>query len=86
LPVEVYLDSSSSGAALDSGEAYLDNFEMAQAGLLDWPPVTDIDDNGFIELDDFVEMCDNWLKSGAGDVDADGDIDFYDFAEFGLAW
>jgi hypothetical protein len=86
LPVEVYLDGSSSGAALDSGEAYLDNFEMAKATLLGWPPATDIDGNGFVEMDDFVIMCDNWLKSGEGDVDTDGDIDFYDFAEFGLAW
>jgi hypothetical protein len=86
LPVEVYLDSSSSGAALDSGEAYLDNFDVNNGILNDWPPETDIVVNGFVELDDFVEMCDNWLKSGAGDFDDNGIVDFYDFAEFGLAW
>ncbi len=86
LPVYVSIGAGSSGAALGPGEAYLNNFEMAQAGLLDWPPATDIDDNGFIEVYDFEIMCENWLGSGAGDIDADGDIDFYDFTEFGLAW
>jgi lysophospholipase L1-like esterase len=86
VPVDVAMGGSSARAVLGPGEAYLDNFEIQKAGLLDWPPATDIDSNGFIEMDDFVEMCENWLESGAGDVDTDGDIDFYDFAEFGLAW
>jgi lysophospholipase L1-like esterase len=86
LPVDVVVGGGSTDAALGPGKAYLDNFEMQTAGLLGWPPITDIDGNGFIELDDLVEMCENWLESGAGDVDTDGDIDFYDFAEFGPAW
>ena len=76
----------STGAALGPGEAYPDKFEMQTAGLLGWPPVTDIDGNGFIELDDLVEMCENWLESGPGDIDNSGIVDFYDFAEFGPAW
>jgi hypothetical protein len=86
LPVDVSVGGGSSGAALSSGEAYLNNFEMKKAGLLGWSPATDIDGNGFIELDDLVEMCDNWLESGAGDIDNNGIVDFFDFAEFGLAW
>ncbi|MCJ7729782.1 MAG: hypothetical protein MUO27_07905, partial [Sedimentisphaerales bacterium] len=86
LPVNVSVGGGSSGAALDSGEAYLENFEMKKAGLLGWPPATDIDDNGFIEVYDLKIMFENWLGSSAGDIDADGDIDFYDFTEFGLAW
>ena len=57
-----------------------------EAGLLGWPPVTDIDSNGFIEIDDLEIMCENWLDSGEGDIDNNGDVDFRDFAEFGLAW
>jgi hypothetical protein len=86
LPVNVSIGGGSSGAALDTGEAYLDNFEMGKAGLLDWPPATDIDDNGYIEIYDLVIMCENWLDSGIGDIDNSGYVDFLDFAEFGLAW
>jgi len=64
----------------------MDNFETAKGGLLGWPVVTDIDNNGFIEIEDLDVLCENWLKTGVGDVDKDGDVDFYDFAEFGLAW
>ncbi len=85
-PVDVSIGGGSSGAALSPGEAYLDNFEMAKATLLGWPPATDIDGNGFIELYDLVIMCGNWLDTGAGDIDNDGDVDFIDFAELGLAW
>jgi hypothetical protein len=34
-------------------------------------------------------MADNWLMTGSGipgDFDADEDVDFADFAEFGDAW
>lgn len=86
MPVDVSIGGGSSGAVLGPGEAYLDNFEMAKATLLGWPPATDLDGNGFIELYDLVIMCENWLDTGAGDIDNDGNVDFIDFAEFGLAW
>jgi hypothetical protein len=86
LPVDVSMGGGSSGAALGPGEAYLDNFEIEKAGLLGWPPATDIDDNGFIEVYDLEIMFENWLGTGAGDIDSDGRVDFLDFAEFGLAW
>ena len=86
MPVDVSLGGGSAGAALGAGEAYMDNFEMARAGLLGWPVVTDIDNNGYIEIYDLAIMCENWLDSGKGDIDNNGIVDFRDFAEFGLAW
>ncbi len=88
LPVKSSIGGGSSGATLSAGEAYLDNFEVVTSEelLLNWPPITDIDTNGFIELDDFLMMCENWLYAGAGDFDNNEIVDFYDFAEFGLAW
>ncbi len=86
LPVDVAVGGGSTGAAIGSGEAYFDNFEMQKGKLLGWPPATDIDSNGFIELNDLVEMCESWLEGGPGDIDNSGIIDFYDFAEFGPAW
>jgi lysophospholipase L1-like esterase len=86
LPVDVYVGGGSSDVVINPGEAYLDNFEMAKGGLLGWPPATDIDENGFIEIYDLAIMCENWLGAGEGDVDNDGVVDFLDFAEFGLAW
>ena len=86
MPVEESIGGGSFGGVLDSGIAYLDNFEMAKAGLLGWPPVTDIDGNGFIEIDDLALICDNWLNPGIGDINKDGFINFIDLADFNPAW
>ncbi len=86
LAVDVSVGGGSAGAAIGPAEAYIDNFEMQKGSLLGWPPVTDIDGNGFIELEDLAEMCENWLESGPGDIDDSGIVDLYDFAEFGPAW
>jgi lysophospholipase L1-like esterase len=86
LPVYVSVGGGSSAVVLSPGDAYLDNFEMKSAGLLDWPPATDIDANGFIEILDLGLLCDNWLGSGQGDIDSNGTADFLDLSELGLAW
>jgi uncharacterized repeat protein (TIGR02543 family) len=86
LPVEVSLDGGSDGAALGSGEAYLNDFEIQTAELFDWPPETDVDNSGYVDIDDLKEMAENWLDAGAGDIDDNGIVDFKDFAEFGPAW
>jgi subtilisin family serine protease len=49
----------------------------------------DLDCDGYIGLNDFTLMAHNWLATGSdilGDLDASGRVDFFDFAEFGLAW
>ena len=86
MPVYVSIGGGSSGVTISPGDAYLDNFEMKSAGLLDWPPANDIDGNGFIEIFDLELLCDNWLGSGQGDIDNSGNVDFPDLAELGLAW
>ncbi len=90
-PVSVAIGGGCLGAALSVGEAYLDNFEVTTGQLLGWPPVTDIDGNGFIEWNDLKIMCDYWLETGPdilGDIckDENDIVNFLDFAEFGLAW
>ena len=59
---------------------------MTSRKLLNWPPPTDLDENGYIEFLDLEMFCDNWLEAGAGDFNNDGVVDLPDFAEFGLAW
>jgi lysophospholipase L1-like esterase len=86
VPVYVEIGGGSSGAVLSSGEAYLDNFAIVDANLLNWPPPTDIDQNGYIEIYDLEIMCEHWLDSGAGDFDNSGHVDFFDLAQLGLAW
>jgi hypothetical protein len=71
---------------LASGQAYLDNFLVDTAGLLDWPPRTDIYADGYIDLYDLEMMALTWLKAGDGDFDDSGSVDFIDFAELALAW
>jgi len=86
VPVNASVGGGSSGAALGSGEAYLDDFKVSAAELLNWPPPTDLDQNGYIELSDLEIMCENWLENGLGDIDNNGKVDLTDFAELGLAW
>ena len=84
--VKVNVGGGSEIVKLEAGQAYLDNFEMRNAGLLSWPPATDVDGNGFIEWFDLNILCENWLGTGPGDIDDDGTVNFTDFAEFGLTW
>jgi lysophospholipase L1-like esterase len=86
VPVYVSIGGGSVATAIGAGEAYLDNFEMAKAGLIGWPPATDMDRNGYIEIYDLARLCEGWLGSGPADFDKSGRVDFLDFAEFGLAW
>ena len=85
-PVKVSLGGGSTGAALASGQAYLDNFLVDTAGLLDWPPRTDLDIDGYVDLYDLEMMAANWLEAGYGDFDNNSSVDFIDFAELALAW
>ena len=65
-----------------------------QAVLLGWPPVTDLDEDGYIDLPDLNIICDNWLDTDAGaeggDINGngtgDGIVNFIDIAELVLAW
>ncbi len=86
VPVDVAVGGGSTGAALSPGEAYLNDFEMQTAELFDWPPVSDVDGNGYIEFDDLMDICENWLDAGPGDIDNSGLVDLYDLAKFGPAW
>ena len=85
-PVKASLGGGSTGADLVSGEAYLDNFQVNTAVLLNWPPPTDCNLDGYIDIFDLEILCENWLGAGGGDTDNNGIIDFIDYAEFGLAW
>jgi len=53
--------------------------------------IYDLDCDGYIDLGDVKVMCDNWLMTGSqtpipGDFDADGTVDFTDFAIFANVW
>jgi lysophospholipase L1-like esterase len=86
VPVYVSIGGGSVEAAIGPGEAYLDNFEMVKAGLIGWPPATDLDRNGYIEIYDLAMLCSEWLGSGTADFDKSGMVDFLDLAELVLAW
>ena len=53
--------------------------------------IYDLDCDGYIDLGDVGVMADNWLITGSptpipGDFNADGTVDFLDFAIFGNVW
>jgi len=88
-PVSVVIGGGSdSGAALDSGEAYLDNFEVASAALLGWPIPVDLDYDGLLGQGDIDVLSDNWLAvdPDRGDINGDNIANFLDFAEIAFAW
>jgi hypothetical protein len=84
--VIVIIGGGSQGVAMGTGEAYLDNFEITTATLLDWPPITDLNGDGFITWSDFGIMSENWLETGQGDFNNDGIVDFLDYADFAWVW
>jgi hypothetical protein len=87
-PLSIDLVGGTNGSVND-GQAYLDNFEVDSGVPVDWPPVTDLDDSGFIDWGDILEMSQYWLMEGSGiaaDINGDSIVDFADFAELGLAW
>jgi len=50
------------------------------------PHIADFNDDGFVNVNDFVTLTSNMHRMGvahtAGDIDFDGDVDVYDFAQF----
>jgi hypothetical protein len=85
-PLDVSLGGGAAELSIGSGKAYLDNFEMKTAGFLNWPPVNDINGDGYVDIYDLEIICDNWLAIGPGNIDNTGLVDFKDLAELGLAW
>jgi hypothetical protein len=85
-PVKVSIGGGSTGAYLESGEAYLDSFQINDAFLIGWPPATDCNLDDYIDIYDLEILCDNWLGAGRGDTDNNDYVDFIDFAQLGLAW
>ncbi len=92
---EVWVDSAWSGVVTPTKAHYTfdPNWISYVSVLADQPDqkyiansVYDLDCDGSIGWGDVGVMADNWLKTGAGDIDKDGDVDFSDFAEFGSAW
>ena len=56
--------------------------------LLNWPPPTDINQDGFVDLGDIQIMSECWLAAGLGldaDVNADESVNLVDFAKVALA-
>jgi hypothetical protein len=83
----IVVGGGSDRVTLNSGQAYLDNFEVTTAVPLGWPPATDLDANGFIGLGDLVILSNYWLGIGPeGDITGDGNVDLKDFAELNQAW
>jgi len=48
--------------------------------------IYDLYPDGIIDLLDLDVLCENWLTTGPGDFDNDGNVDFRDFAEFASVW
>jgi hypothetical protein len=87
-PLNIFAGGGTQGDPITGADAHLDNFKLVQGSILDWPPVTDLDGNGFIGLGDIAIIGENWLTdpSGPPDFDADGTVNFNDLAELANAY
>jgi len=91
-PPDVAVGGGSDGVCLDPGDAYLDGFGIITAGLVGWPPATDLDEDGFIDSNDLKIIAQYWLTDSSSDPNLQGDINYdnivnlLDLAELGLAW
>jgi len=91
----VHTGAGSQAIDLTAGQLYLDNFTVNSGRLTDWPPKTDIDHDGFIDLSDVNILSQQWLKTETelefgqnldADVNRDGKVGFADFAGFADLW
>ena len=88
-PVCVHIGGGSNNAAISSGKVYLDNFAVNSGVLLDWPPTTDINGDGYIDWLDIGVLSEQWLEAGEdldADINGDNKVNFKDFAKFADVW
>jgi len=88
-PVYVHIGGGSDNVAISSGKAYLDNFTVNSGVLLDWPPKTDINGDGYIDWLDIGVLSEQWLETGEdldADINGDGTVNFEDFAKLASVW
>lgn len=95
---EVWVDYEWSGVVTPDKKHYMfePNWTSYTDVLADLPDqnyvahnIYDLDCDGAIGLGDVAMIADNWLLQGPdipGDFDADGIVNFLDFAEFGNIW
>jgi hypothetical protein len=87
-PVGVAVGGGSDGGSLDSGQAYLENFEVTAGKLFGWAPPCDLNKDGFIDCLDVEVMSGNWLETGpeiGGDLNGNGTVNFVDFGSLAAA-
>ena len=88
-PISVSIGATSDAAVITAGQSYLDNFTINTAALTDWPPKTDINNDGFIDFADIATIYTQWLTEDQdlqADVNGDNKVDFTDFAAIANAW
>ena len=87
--MKVYVGGGSDSVAISSGQIYVDEFAINKGGLLEWPPKTDIDGDGYIDWFDLEMLGDQWLNSGSGwqgDINGDNEVNFEDFSWLAEVW
>ncbi len=87
LSVELGLECDS--CKISSGHFYYDNFIINTGTILNWPPRTDVNRDGFISIFDLDLISAQWLDTGPdlqADIDQNQKIDLVDFASFASIW
>jgi hypothetical protein len=85
--VTVFAGGGGRGVNLAYGQVWLDNLEINEAVLTDWPPATDIDKDGYIGWGDLWLLVDHWMEYyPPADINKDGRVNFKDFALLVAGW
>lgn len=85
--LKVELSGIIEGSIVSPNLLWLDNFTVNTGQIENFPPKTDINQDGFIDINDLAELSLNWLTSySPADINGDGIVDFKDIAKFSEVW
>jgi hypothetical protein len=85
--LRVSVGGGGNGGNLTAGQAWLDNVEINTGALKGYPPVTDLDGDGYIGWGDVRQITDHWLMHYApADLNKDNFVNFTDLALVVAGW
>ncbi len=87
--IQIQIGASSENTQTSFGQLWLDDFTINSGTLLNWPPRTDINSDGYIDWLDVFVMNEQWLfdePNLEADIDDNNEVNFYDFGRFSNVW
>lgn len=88
-PLQVKIEASTQSSDLNEDSMWFDNFIINTGNIINWPPRTDIDRDGFITIYDLEILTEYWLSTDNeldADINSDGIVNLLDLTKLFNAW